>query len=137
MRRPRTVTLLAVWVFILGCLQWTRAVTLFTHRNALEPYNPSIPLPYAIASAAIWGGALMAAVVGVWRLKRWGRWLAWGAITAAQAHMWIDRWLFNRSDYAQLSTGFAAGTTILTLAFVWGVLWRNRKRFENQRIYGN
>jgi hypothetical protein len=131
MRRPRIVTFPAALVFLLGWLQWTRAVTLFIHRTTLESYNPSIPLPYAIASAAIWGGVLISAAGGVWRLKRWGLWLTLSAVTASQAHGWIDHWLFDRSDYARLSTGFAAGTTLLTLALVWSAMWRHRKRFEN------
>ncbi|MEK7325428.1 MAG: hypothetical protein AAB217_09265, partial [Chloroflexota bacterium] len=90
-------------------------------------------LPYAIVLAAGWGGALLAAGVGLWRLTRWGRWLALAAVTGSQAQTWLDRALFARSDYAQLSTGFALGVTLIVLALTWGILWRSsvKKRFRD------
>ena len=126
MRRPRSVTLLAVWVFILGMWQWTRAATLLIRRDFLTQLDLSLPLSYAIGSAAVWGGLLAAAFIGLWRLRPWARRLTVGVVTVSQAHLWLDRFLFDRSDYAGLSTGFALATTILTLSFVWGVFWRNR-----------
>ncbi|HLB48909.1 MAG TPA: hypothetical protein VJL59_18020, partial [Anaerolineales bacterium] len=61
MRRPRLVTLVAAWVLISGLLQWTRAATLFARWNLLLELEISLPLPYAIATAAAWGGLLVAA----------------------------------------------------------------------------
>jgi len=132
MRRPRIVTFLVALVFLLGLLQWLRAGTLFVRRDFLAQLNLSISLPYAIGSAAIWGGVLVAASFGLWRLKRWGWWLALGAVSLAQAQQWFDRLVFDRSDYARLSRGFALGTTLLILALIWGGLgWPSiRKRFE-------
>jgi len=126
MRRPRLVTLVAAWVLISGLLQWTRAATLFARWNLLLELEISLPLPYAIATAAAWGGLLVAASIGLWHMKRWARWLTLAAVTGSQAQSWLDRFLFDRSDYARLSTGFAFGLTALVLALTWGVLWRKR-----------
>lgn len=118
-------------VFALSLLQWTRAVTLATRRPVLIGLGVSIPLAYAVVSAAVWGAALLAACLGLWRMARWGRWLALAAVTGSQAQMWLDRALFARSDYSRLSTGFALGATIAVLAVTWGLMgWPSvRKRF--------
>lgn len=131
LRRPLTVTSLSLLVFILGLEQCTRAAVLFIRQSFLEKLNLSLPLPYAIFSAAVWGVLLFAAGIGLWRMKGWGRWLTLTAVSGSQAQAWVDRALFARSDYAQLSTGFALGLTLFVLAAAWGVLWRPkvRKRF--------
>jgi hypothetical protein len=125
--------LLAAWVFLLGLLQCVRAASFFIRRELLSDLNLSIPLPYAIGSAAVWGGVLLAAAVGLWRLRRGGRWLALGGVTAWQAHTWIDNLVFDRSDYAQQSIGYELGVTLVILAATWGILWWPgvKKRFEN------
>ena len=132
MRRPLSVTWLSILVFVLGLMEWTRAATLFTRRSLLVELDVSLPLLYAIVSAAGWGGVLLAAGVGLWRLAGWGRWLALAAVTGSQAQAWLDRVLFARSDYAQLSTGFALGVTLIVLVLTWSILWRPvvKKRFE-------
>lgn len=131
MRRPAGVTLLSAMVFALSLLQWTRAVTLATRRPVLIGLGVSIPLAYAVVSAAVWGAALLAACLGLWRMARWGRWLALAAVTGSQAQMWLDRALFARSDYSRLSIGFALGATIAVLAVTWSLMgWPSvRKRF--------
>lgn len=132
MRRPAGVTLLSAMVFVLSLLQWTRAVTLATRRPVLTGLGVSIPLTYAVVSAAVWGAVLLAACLGLWRMARWGRWLALASVTGSQAQMWLDRALFARSDYSRLSAGFALGATLAVLAVTWGLLWwpSVRKRFQ-------
>ncbi len=130
MRRPKIVTLLAALVFILGLLQLTRAATLFIRRDFLAQYNLPISLPYAVGSAAVWGGLLVIAAGGLWHLKRWGWRLALGVVTASQAHIWLDRFLFERSDYSRLTLGFWLGATALLLGLTWIGLWRQRKVFD-------
>lgn len=129
MRRSRTVTLLAALVFLLGLIQVARAVTLFLRRDLLAQFNVSIPLPYAIGSAMIWGVLLGVAAFGLWRLAYWSWSITLVAVTASQAQAWLDRWLFARSDYAQTSIGFDLSVTVIVLVLTWGVLWWQRKRF--------
>lgn len=130
MRRSRSVTILAALVLLLGLQQWARASTLFLRRDFLTQFNLSIPLPYVIGSAAIWGGVLGLAAFGLWRLARWSRTLTLATVTASQAQAWLDRWLFARSDYAQTSVGFDLGVTFVILVLTGGVLWWQRKRFN-------
>jgi uncharacterized membrane protein (DUF2068 family) len=111
-------------VFILGLLQWTRAATLYIRLDFISQMNLTIPLPYAIGSALIWGGLLVAASIGLWRLTGWGRWLALAAVTLSQAQGWLDRLLFERSDYSQGSTGFALVSTLVILGLTWIILLR-------------
>jgi hypothetical protein len=129
MRRSRTVTLLAALVFLLGLIQVARAVALFLRRDLLAQFNLSIPLPYAIGSAMIWGVLLGVAAFGLWRLAYWSWSLTLVGVTASQAQAWLDRCLFARSDYAQTSIGFDLGITVIVLVLTWGVLWWQRKRF--------
>lgn len=130
MRRPRSVTLLALVVFILGLAQGVRAATFFQQRAVLAGLGLSIPLPYAVGAAAVWCAALLAAAAGLWNLGRWAGWLTLAAVTGSQAQGWIDRWLFARSDYARLTVGFNAVLTALILALTWGVVMWQRRRFE-------
>jgi len=130
MRRLRVVTILAAWVFLLGLIQAIRAVLLFQRRDFLAEFNISLPLPYAIISAAIWAGLLVVAAVGLWRLTRWGYWLALAAVSGSQAQAWLDRLLFARSDYTQISNGFALATTLALLLLIWGGLLWQRQQFK-------
>jgi len=123
MRRPLRVALLSLLVFISGGTQWIRASGLFTRRTLLTELDVSLPLPYAILSAVVWGGLLLAAAIGLWRLHRWGRRLGLIAVTGSQVQSWLDRLLFARSDYEQISTGFALSLTLILLALTWGVLF--------------
>lgn len=124
MRRPRSVTWLSCLVFILGLLQWTRAATLYARLPFISQLNLSIPLPYAIGAALIWGGVLVVAAFGLWWQAGWGVWLTLAAITLSQAQAWLDRLLFERSDYSQASTGFALATTVVIVGLTWFVLVR-------------
>jgi hypothetical protein len=117
-------------VLILGLLQWTRALTLFTRLDFISQLNLAIPLPYAIGSALVWGVLLAVAAVGLWRMAGWGWWLTLGAVTASQAHTWLDRWLFERSDYSQASTGFSLAITIALLLVTWGVALAEMARIK-------
>lgn len=124
MHRPRSVTWLSCLVFILGLLQWTRAATLYSRLPFISQLNLSIPLPYAIGAALIWGVVLVVAAFGLWRQAGWGVWLTLAAVTLSQAHTWLDRLLFERSDYSQASTGFALATTVVIVGLTWFVLVR-------------
>jgi hypothetical protein len=130
MRRPRSVTLLAVVVFVLGLVQGLRAATLFQQRALLSGLDLSIPLPYAILTASGWCVALSAAGLSLWRLRRWAGWLTLAAVTGSQAQAWFDRWMFARSDYARLSAGFDAGVSAVVLALAWGVVLWKRRQFQ-------
>lgn len=131
-RRPSSVTLLAVWVLIQALLELARAATLFVRRSLLVELDISLPVPYAIGSALAWGSLLTAAGVGLWQVARWGRWLTLLAVTGSQAQGWFDRIAFERSDYARLSTGFALATTAAVVGATWAILWWPgvRQRFE-------
>lgn len=124
MHRPRSVTWLSCLVFILGLLQWTRAATLYVRLPFISQLNLSIPLPYAIGAALIWGGVLVLAALGLWRQARWGVWLTLAAVTVSQAQAWLDRLLFERSDYSQASTVFALASTLMVVGLTWFVLIR-------------
>jgi len=124
MRRPLSVTAVSLLVFILAMMQWTRAITLFPRQSFLSEFTISIPLPYLIASAAVWGGVLLAASLALWWMKGWGKWLALASVTASQGQEWFDRLVFGRSDYSQISLGFSFFISIMILILAWGILLR-------------
>ena len=124
LRRSFSVTVVSLVVFILAMMQWTRAITLYTRQSFLSEFAISIPLPYAIASAAVWGGVLLAASLALWRMKGWGKWLALAGVAASQSQEWFDRLVFGRSDYSQISLGFSFFISIMILILTWGILLR-------------
>lgn len=124
LRRSLSVTVVSLVVFILAMMQWTRAITLYTRQSFLSEFAISISLPYAIASAAVWGGVLLAASLALWRMKGWGRWVALAGVTASQSQGWFDRLVFGRSDYSQISLGFSFFISIIILILTWGILLR-------------
>lgn len=129
MRRNLFVTIVCLWVFILGAVQWTRAISFFVRKDFLADLSLSIPLPYAIVSAVVWGGLLWLALVGLWQEKEWARVMVLVAVTASQSQQWLDRFMFMRSDYAQFSTGFTMFISAASLLITWALLW---KKFDNQ-----
>jgi hypothetical protein len=107
---------------LVGLANVGRAAVAFQYAARLPDLPLSVSWSYLVASGGVWGIAFLACTVGLMRFRPWGR---WGTLVAAplyQAHVWLDRLLFDRSDYAHLTRPRDVVLTVLFLGLVWGVL---------------
>ena len=121
-RPQRWAAALGILVLLLGLGRLGRAgVALRT--TALLPDLPlTIPLEYVAVVSAFWGVSLVMCALGLVRFRPWSRWAAPITVTLYQAHSWLDRLLFDASDYAFQTRPRDLVLTALLLAVVWGLL---------------
>jgi hypothetical protein len=103
------------------------------HYASLLPDLPmTVTWPYLLATGGVWGVALTVCAVGLFLLRPWGWWGTLAATTLYEAQTWVDRLLFDASDYAIQTRPRDLVLTLLFLAFVWVLLsWPSvRKEFE-------
>jgi len=85
----------------------------------------SIPLWYLPLTGAVWGAGGVAAAYGLFRGTSWApAFVRWG-IAAFTVWYWIDRIVFSRSAYLDLSWPAAL---IFTLLLVGGLYWLLSRR---------
>ena len=118
----RAVVLLALLTAILGIANLGRAVIAIGYANHLPDLQMTVTWPYLAARGTVWGIAFVTCTVGLLRLQPWGRWATLAVSTLYQIHSWMDRSLFDASDYARQTRPRDLALTILFLIFVWGLL---------------
>lgn len=128
MPRPRSVTLLALWISGLGAFHFLGAVSGIQRYTYLSGARLSLPPIYLIASSLIWSLVFLALAAGLWQLKSWGRVGTLAAFPLYVAQGWLDRLAFSRSDYAQVTIPWAVLWSLVSLALVWGILLRGKVR---------
>lgn len=138
MRRPATVTWLALAVLILSAVCLLRAARVFLDSAYLAQLSLSVSPVYLGVSGLGCGAALGAAAIGLWRLRPWGRWLALGGVSLYHLLAWINRVVFDASTYSRQVWPWAAAATVLGVGLTWGVLfWPGiRAVFEAKRSKG-
>lgn len=129
MPRPRSVTLLALWVLILAAYNLLGAVASTQRYTVLSALPLSLPPAYLIAAGAGWSVVFGALAVGLWRLRAWAR---WGTLVAAALYVGlgvVERLVFARADYARESAPyFLALHTAWLLWVAWTLLRRKARR---------
>lgn len=128
MPRPRSVTLLAVWVFCIAAFNTLGLDSGVRGYTVLSRLPLSLPPAVPIVSSAFWAVVFCVAGIGLWRLKPWARWGAPTAVTLYLAQFWIERQLFGQSDYLRMTIWFYLGFDALILVLVWGNLLRRKVR---------
>jgi hypothetical protein len=118
--RPRIVTWLALGVLILSIL--------FIVRLFLSFQIPDLPLTipqwYISLTGFIWGLCGLILSYGLFRVLPWAlHMLSWGSLSFLVWY-WIDRLLFTRSDYSQVSWPASAILSVLSLGVL---LWVQRR----------
>jgi len=128
MPRPLSVTGLAL---ALGCLAAFNALGALTAYRELA-FLRDLPLTasplYLVVSRAGWAVVLIGLAGGLWRLKQWGRVGTLAALTLYVAQVWLERWLFDRTDFSRATLPYLSVASIITLAGVWGLLCRRTAR---------
>lgn len=123
MPRPRTVTWLALAVFLLSASNLLHAAQVFLNEAYLRQLRLSVPPMYLGVSSLTWAITFGAASVGLWRMRPWGRWLTLGAVSLYHLHAWLVRILFDASAYARQVWPWQAIISVVTLVVMWGILW--------------
>ena len=124
MPRPRSVTLLALLLLLIGAFNVLGLASGVRRYTVLTSLPMSLPPAVPIASAAFWAVVFSLLAVGLWRMKRWARRGALAAVTLYLAQAWIEQLVFGQSDYLRTTTWFYAGLDAALLLFVWGSLLR-------------
>jgi hypothetical protein len=134
MRRPWTVTLLALGAFVLAAVHLFQSAQAWEERDLLSSLSLSAPPAYWIVGGLFWGGLGLAAGVGLWRMRRWGWHLALsGALFYTLA--WVcDRLLLVRSPEVRLGLAFDLWLHLAGLVGVLAILLgpRNADRFPRR-----
>ena len=126
--RPFSVTLLALAVFCLAAFNLLGVVSGIQQFAFWRSLPLSVSPVYLILARAFWAATFSAAGVGLWRLRHWGWTLALAASSVYAAHGWFERLVLARSEFARVTLPWALGVTAVSLALVWGILWRAKVR---------
>jgi len=130
-KRHWSTNYFALAVLYLGAVNLARAALALNPSSFEQTLPLAMPLPYLAAGGLVWGMVFIAAAVGVWRLRPWARRLLLSAIVIYQAHIWINHFIFDTSDYARLVWPFQVGVSAAWVVAVWGFLFLPgvRRRF--------
>ena len=123
--RPRSVTLVAWGVFLLGIINGWRAVTIFRQRRLLLDLDVTLDPAVVAVAAAVWSLLFIAAAVIIYRRHPASRWLtplllaAYALFGFALTAIWGE---------APESGGGLRLTTFFSIAIIIFVIWvLNRK----------
>ena len=124
MPRPRSVTLLALFVLLIGVFNALGLAGGVRRYTVLASLPLRLPPAVPIVSAAFWTAAFGLLAVGLWRMQRWARWGTLAAVTLYLAQAWIEQLVFGQSDYLRTTTWFYAWLEAVLLVYVWVSLLR-------------
>ena len=132
MKRSTGLTCFALWVLALGGYTLARAWVLLRQWPVLVKLGASVNL-LVIAWSVLWGAGLVAASVGLWLRREWGRRLALVCIPLYYLCGLINQFVFVRSEFwrdrdvAMVVMAVAVNTFAL-----WFLSRRStRRQFEN------
>lgn len=124
MPRPNSITGLALALLALAAFNALGALTAYRELTFLRGLPLAVSPGYLLLSRAGWAVAWAALAVGVWRLARWARVGAGVALTLYVAQIWLDQWLFIRTDFAWITWPYLGAVSLLALGAGWGILYR-------------
>jgi uncharacterized membrane protein (DUF2068 family) len=85
-------------------------------------WSTSLPMNWLAATSLFWALVFAVCSVGLWRVRSWGRRATLIGVTLYHGHIWVNHWLFARSDYTSQVRPFSILNTALVLVLVWGFL---------------
>jgi hypothetical protein len=116
------VVLLSILTIILGLGNLGRAAMALLYSARLPDLPTTTSLNYLAAVGGFWGVVFLVCTVGLSSFLSWGRWLTLAAVTLHQAHVWINRLLFDASDFARQTYPRDLVLTLILLGLFWGSL---------------
>ena len=128
MKRPLSVTLLALGVLILTGAYITRFVLAIKQWAFLNTLPLTVPPLYLALSGLFWGVVGLPLCLGLWRGWRWSaKALRWVAPLYA-AYIWLDRLLLVSSPAGRVNHPFRLGATLVLLALLYWILSRQKAK---------
>ena len=114
--------MLGLLVLVLGLGNFARAGLAMRYAARLPDLPMTVTWACLVAAGLFWGLVLTVCAAGLVRFRPWGRWATMAAVAAYEAHVWIDRLLFDASDYARQTRPQGLVLAVVFLVFVWGLL---------------
>ena len=128
MRRPFSVTLLAVAVLLLALFNLLRFTQALDDAYLMIDLHLAAPLAANFSTGAMWGIGFGALSIGLCRLRRWARNGTLIAIVLYHINVWLIRLIFSQSPDEVLTRPVDAAISALSILVVWGVLFLPRVR---------
>jgi hypothetical protein len=118
------VATLALMLLALGLANLARGALAWQYQRRLPNLSKTLPLSwgYLMGMGFFWGGAFVAGAAGLLRFRPWGRRWTLATTTLYQAHVWLNRLLFDASDYARQAWALDLALSLLLMSVVWRVL---------------
>ncbi|HHS97435.1 MAG TPA: hypothetical protein ENK08_05990 [Chloroflexi bacterium] len=114
--------LLSLLLLALGLANLGKALVAARYAGLLPDLPMTVPWGYLVAMGAFWGVVLSACGVALWLRRSWARWATLAAATLYQAHVWLNHFLFDASDYARQTRPRDLLFSLLFLVLIWGTL---------------
>jgi len=128
LKRPFSVTVLAVLVLSLAVMHVFGALEAWRHWYFLQELPLTVPVAYLAGKNLFWGLAGAVIAVGLWLGKRWA-WLGMQIATGVYAGLyWVDRLWLAPSSMLAIRWPFAVGLTAFYLLYTFYVLRRPQGR---------
>jgi hypothetical protein len=129
------VTILVLGVLTITILAWLRFYQGIRSESFIVSLSPSVSPAYLVLTGLIFGLAGVPTAQGLWFGKPWAPRAVQQLGIALAVYYWMDFAFFVVSDAARGSWPFAAGVTVLGLAWVFWTLSRPGARafFENTK----
>ena len=135
MKRPLSVTLLAVAVLLLAAWNAGQALTAAHQLSFMQSQGVGVPGKLLIVTGAAWAIGFLIAAFGLWRLKAWGRhWLLIASV-AYLLQIWIERFTLERSFYEALTRPADLVVSLCAISGIWVFLFlpKIRRAFNQQQ----
>jgi hypothetical protein len=128
MRRPRSVTLVALALAGLAAVNLLGVVTGVQRYTVLRDLPLSVPPTYLVLSSAVWAVVFGPLALGLWRCKHWARLGAPLALALYLAVVWVERLVLGRSDFVRATVPYYLTLHLLSLVVVSVTLLRRKAR---------
>lgn len=123
-KRPRSVTLLAMVVLTLAVLHLTRfeqSISRWTFLQETLPFHPA----YLVINGAIWGFSGLVIGWAIWVAKSWAPQALQIAAILFTINYWLERLLFAGDPLRNINWPFVVILNLLVLLFIF---WQFQRR---------
>ena len=128
-RRPASVTFLAVLVLTIGGLNLIRVAQTLLQWSFLEELLPISPAYFAL-TGLIWGLLGLVLIWGLWRGETWVPKLLRVSSLIYVIYIWVDRLLVRHPSSRSVNELFSALLTVSVLVIIFLILSR-----RNVKVY--
>jgi len=121
-RPQKWVIALALLALGLGVANLVRGGVAQGYASLLPELPTTVPMAVVAAMGVFWGAAWTTCAVGLARFRPWGRRGTLATVSLYEINVWVNRLLFDASDYARRAWPWDLLLTALLLGLVWGSL---------------